>query len=167
VPEFIDAIHRFISGKKDAGKAKESEVIETSEKVKRLLKSINMDDVGIVVEQLGPYALVPFTDGAHRTKVFIVRDDDDTPADRAQISARIDELKFDPKYEKLNFDDVEPREFLAQIATNGMYVGFHDKMGFAIMRFTGLLDITDQPNSGKIDSVLRKAGFKNIGKDLN
>jgi len=98
--------------------------------------------------------------------LLIIGDANDTPEDRAQISARVDELKFNPVYKDLIVKGVEPRELMAILVTQGLYRGFHDKMGFAVMRFTGVLDMFDRPSAKKINDKLKKAGFKNIGKDV-
>jgi len=166
----VEKAQRFLASQKEAG---EQVPLSTADKATRLLKLIKMDDFGIQITEHGPYALVPFTDARMRSEMFVVSDGEDTPQDRAQIKAHIDELRLDERYENVNFIDVDPRGFLAQLSTNGRYVGFHDKMGFAIMGITGLAKRypfarTNNyvPNFRRIDTVLIKAGFENIGKNI-
>ena len=160
----IEAIKRFFGRSPET---ENPELLTTADKVKRLLKELDLDKIGYRVDYYGPYALMPYTTDVGRPQLLIIGDADDTPEDRAQISARVDELKFNPVYKYLIVKGVEPRELMAILVTQGLYRGFHDKMGFAVMRFTGVLDMFDRPSAKKIDDKLKKAGFKNIGKDID
>jgi len=147
--------------------SREQEPLSTADKVNRLLGLTDMNDLGIRAEEHGPFALVPYTDFNNEEAVYIVSDGEDTSQDRAQIDAQIDELRSDEKYKNIRFSTVSPRELLAILATRGLERSFHKKMGYAIMGFTGLKRgggiFPSSPNFNKIDIVLRRARFENVG----
>lgn len=93
-------------------------------------------------------------------KVIIYKGNDNTP-----IEIIVSEL---PKYSLDEFIGIfTPEEYLALLLTNGLYVGFHDKMAFAITTVTkirfvdnGLLGLQEtKPHYKNIKYVLKESGF--------
>lgn len=129
--------------------------MDTAQKVLKLLDRIGLGDVPFQATQHGPFALVPLGD-----KILAVYEDA-SHDDQIQLYHQYMELA-DPAVYLIT---CTPIQFLALIATNNLYGGFHDHMAWAIklpMLYKSPLFGMRKPNYSRISRVLEAAGFEGI-----